>query len=89
MENRFKEALDALSDLTKMAKNNEFDWHLDVIADRAATIREALPIADKLMQEPSEKMINAGRYRKNQTRLYLDIFTAMRDQLIKEVTGEK
>ena len=64
----------------------------DVLGDKTVeTIKKALRIADKLMQEPSDEMYEKGGgvtrrdYSKGHISDPLMIFEAMRDQLIKEL----
>lgn len=53
---------------------------------RVETIRRAMLIADKLMQDPSEAMIEAARNREEiGVPIYAEVFKAMRDQLLREV----
>jgi hypothetical protein len=83
MTTEYKAALDAFDD-----KNTTEE---DIFANHEQTIRRALLIADRLMQEPSDGMIGIGIDADDARTGYQTcrhIFKAMRDQLIKEAEGE-
>jgi hypothetical protein len=67
------------------ALGNLEDFYL-VPRDHFVTVRKSLKISDKLLQEPSEAMCDAARYRNAQGGcIYSQIFKAMRDQMLKEI----
>jgi len=80
MTTEYKAALEAINNHT----NGRHATMLD--DDVIETIRRALLIADRLMQEPSDGMVEAGKDYFDQKR-DLSGWEAMRDQLIKEAEG--
>ena len=95
MEYGYKVALDAVDSAMNASFNigklkvNDFS-ELVVSNNSLETIRRALMIADKLMQEPSDRMDTAGEffYWPEGEVCPTNIFKAMRDQLLIEVDQE-
>jgi hypothetical protein len=81
----FKQALDELFDANGRHKYCHPTFMFEAYASNAETIRAALLIADRLMQEPSEGMIREGGEQDMLCEYPADIFKAMRDQMLREV----
>lgn len=83
----FKDALDVIDKLDPFEDGLKI--YGEVQFNHTKTIRRALLIADRLMGEPSNEMVNAGIaavYTELGVRYCaMDTFKAMRDQMLKEI----
>lgn len=78
MTTEFKDALDAYDTF-----NANGEYVCDLHDYTKGTIRRALKIAHRLMQDPSEGMIEAAQNSPFDS--YQDDFETMRDQMLKEI----
>ena len=90
MTHDFKAALDRLPLLSQANMIEHHTFHDNLSEDLHSAIKTALRIADKLMQEPSEKAYEAAAMIPYMGDTRLDdglVFKAMLEQMIKEATA--
>jgi hypothetical protein len=90
MTTEFKQALDHLEKIRESKFQGCDGYGREHIEDFAEinyeAIRRALLIADALMGEPSHRVVQVGVYsRFNDNKAIIDVFKAMRDQMLKEI----